>query len=64
MSTDGFFGQRSPQSAVKARIVSKYFWSWAKNVGTERLAGTASRSVISTFIVDRVDMTTVRCQLR
>lgn len=32
MTTEGFFGHQSQQSAVKARIVSKYFWSWAKNV--------------------------------
>lgn len=33
MTTDAFFGQQSPHSAVKARIVSKYFWSWAVLVG-------------------------------
>ncbi len=30
MATDGFFGQRSERSAVKADIVAKYFWGWAK----------------------------------
>ena len=30
MSNTQFFDERSEQSAVKAAIVSKYFWSWAK----------------------------------
>ena len=30
MSNTQFFDERSEQSAVKATIVSKYFWSWAK----------------------------------
>lgn len=30
MSTDNFFDESSEQSAVKAAIVSKYFWVWAK----------------------------------
>lgn len=30
MSTEAFFEESSEQSAVKAAIVSKYFWSWAK----------------------------------
>lgn len=30
MSTDNFFEESKEQSAVKAAIVSKYFWSWAK----------------------------------
>jgi three-Cys-motif partner protein len=30
MTTDGFFDESSEQSRVKAAIVSKYFWAWAK----------------------------------
>lgn len=30
VTTDDFFDQSSEQSAVKAAIVSKYLWSWAK----------------------------------
>lgn len=30
MTTEHFFEESSEQSAVKAAIVSKYFWSWAK----------------------------------
>jgi three-Cys-motif partner protein len=30
VSTDSFFEESREQSAVKATIVSKYFWSWAK----------------------------------
>lgn len=30
MSDGHFFNERTEQSAVKAAIVSKYFWSWAK----------------------------------
>lgn len=30
MSTDSFFDESKDQSAVKAAIVAKYFWSWAK----------------------------------
>ncbi len=30
MSTHQFFNEQTEQSAVKATIVSKYFWSWAK----------------------------------
>lgn len=30
MSTQTFFGESSEQSQVKAAIVSKYFWAWAK----------------------------------
>lgn len=30
MSTESFFDESKEQSAVKATIVSKYFWSWAK----------------------------------
>ncbi len=30
MSNEHFFTERTGQSAVKAEIVSKYFWSWAK----------------------------------
>lgn len=30
MSNEQFFNERTGQSAVKAEIVSKYFWSWAK----------------------------------
>ena len=29
MSTHQFFNEQTEQSAVKATIVSKYFWSWA-----------------------------------
>jgi three-Cys-motif partner protein len=27
---DNFFDEQSEQSQIKAEIVSKYFWSWAK----------------------------------
>ncbi len=30
MTTDGFFEESREQSAIKARIVAKYFWAWAK----------------------------------
>src|SRR5437773_9778969 len=30
MSNKKFFDEQTEQSAVKATIVSKYFWSWAK----------------------------------
>src|SRR5258706_15431004 len=30
MSSKKFFDEQTEQSAVKATIVSKYFWSWAK----------------------------------
>jgi len=30
VSTDSFFDESKDQSAVKAAIVAKYFWSWAK----------------------------------
>jgi three-Cys-motif partner protein len=30
MATDGFFDESSEQSRIKAEIVSKYFWAWAK----------------------------------
>jgi three-Cys-motif partner protein len=30
MSSNQFFDEQTEQSAVKAAIVSKYFWSWAK----------------------------------
>src|SRR5690348_13810474 len=30
MGTDGFFDEAKQQSIVKATIVSKYFWAWAK----------------------------------
>jgi three-Cys-motif partner protein len=30
MTIDGFFDESSEQSRVKAAIVSKYFWAWAK----------------------------------
>ena len=30
MGTDGFFEEAKEQSVVKATIVSKYFWAWAK----------------------------------
>ncbi len=30
MSTDNFFDETTDQSLVKATIVSKYFWAWAK----------------------------------
>ena len=30
MGTDSFFGESSEASGIKASIVSKYFWAWAK----------------------------------
>lgn len=30
MTTEGFFDESSEQSRIKAAIVSKYFWAWAK----------------------------------
>lgn len=30
MGTDGFFGESTEASRIKASIVSKYFWAWAK----------------------------------
>jgi len=30
MSTEGFFEESREQSAIKAAIVAKYFWAWAK----------------------------------
>jgi three-Cys-motif partner protein len=32
MTTEGFFDESSEQSRIKAAIVSKYFWAWAKVV--------------------------------
>lgn len=32
MKNEGFFGRQTEQSVIKARILSKYFWLWAKNV--------------------------------
>ncbi|MHB1457111.1 MAG: three-Cys-motif partner protein TcmP [Armatimonadota bacterium] len=32
MGTDKFFDETREQSAVKAAIVSKYFWAWAKTI--------------------------------
>src|SRR5260221_6213187 len=32
MSKNQFFNEQTEQSAVKATIVSKYFWSWATNI--------------------------------
>jgi three-Cys-motif partner protein len=33
--TTGFFGETKEQSSVKAAIVSKYFWAWAKVITSE-----------------------------
>lgn len=30
MTNDSFFDEQKEQSLVKARIVEKYFWVWAK----------------------------------
>ena len=30
MASDSFFDEQKEQSLVKARIVEKYFWAWAK----------------------------------
>jgi len=30
MSNDSFFNEQKEQSLIKARIVEKYFWVWAK----------------------------------
>ena len=30
MSNDSFFNEQKEQSLIKARIVEKYFWAWAK----------------------------------
>ena len=39
MSNNQFFDERTEQSAVKAAIVSKYFWSWAKIIMPRSRAG-------------------------
>jgi len=37
MNTGDFFGESTEQSVVKAKIVTKYFWVWAKvMIGTQR----------------------------
>lgn len=30
MSNSSFFNEQTEQSLIKARIVEKYFWAWAK----------------------------------
>ena len=30
MTNDSFFDEQKEQSLIKARIVEKYFWAWAK----------------------------------
>jgi hypothetical protein len=42
---DTFFDEQSEQSQVKAEIISKYFWAWAKAIiGAQKRAPTQSGS--------------------
>ena len=49
MSTDTFFDESSEQSAVKAAIVSKYFWVWAKIIMPQALKGSKKIAYLDLF---------------
>jgi three-Cys-motif partner protein len=49
MSTDTFFDESSEQSAVKAAIVSKYFWVWAKVIMPQALKGSKKIAYLDLF---------------
>ncbi|MCM0594124.1 MAG: hypothetical protein KA716_29650 [Gloeotrichia echinulata DEX184] len=38
MSNSSFFDEQKEQSLIKARIVKKYFWAWAKVIGSSVLS--------------------------